>query len=83
MRQWALSSLAEHGLPDVVLQIAGTVITPANIEDINSELFAHVMDVNFMGAVCGMRAFLPVMRKANKGFIITMISEWGRIGKAG
>ncbi|UAA38018.1 SDR family NAD(P)-dependent oxidoreductase [Paraneptunicella aestuarii] len=88
MNQWAKKVMTEHGLPDVVLQSAGTVNAPANIEDINPELVAQVMNVNFMGVVYGMQAFLPAMKEAavkeiNKGFIINISSGWGRAGKEG
>jgi NAD(P)-dependent dehydrogenase (short-subunit alcohol dehydrogenase family) len=83
MNQWAEKIIAVHGSPDVVLQCAGTVNVPANIEDINPVLVKQVMDVNFMGVVFGMRAFLPAMKKANKGLIINISSGWGRVGKEG
>jgi NAD(P)-dependent dehydrogenase (short-subunit alcohol dehydrogenase family) len=83
MNQWAKHIVSSQGLPDMVIQCAGTVNTPANIEDIDVDIISKVMDVNFMGVVYGIQAFLPVMKDANKGIIVNISSGWGKEGKEG
>jgi NAD(P)-dependent dehydrogenase (short-subunit alcohol dehydrogenase family) len=83
IREWANYILINHGTPDMVIQCAGTVNAPADIENIDAEDIRKLMDVNFMGVTYGMQAFLPMMKKIDKGFIINISSGWGREGKEG
>jgi len=41
-----------------------------------------VMDVNFRGAVCGVRAFLPLLLRQRSGVIVNISSAFGLVGFA-
>lgn len=81
--QWTQQVIEDHGVPDMVIQCAGTINKPGDIESLNMNDFSKVMDVNVYGVVNIMRGFLPAMKRANKGFIINVSSGWGRSAKEG
>ena len=83
VRRWATDTVAAHGIPDMVIQSAGTINTPNNIELLEIEEIRNVLEVNLMGVINGMRGFLPDMKVAGHGMIVNISSGWGRAGKEG
>ena len=48
-------------------------------QDVSSQDFRRVVEVNLFGQVHGARAVLPVFRRQRSGVLINMSSVWGRI----
>jgi len=57
---------------DVLINNAGVIDPIARIEEADAAAWARQIDVNLTGVFHGMRAALPVMRKAGSGTIITV-----------
>lgn len=81
--RWSQEVIATFGVPDMLIQCAGTINQTANIEAISNAEFQTVVNVNLMGTVHGIQGFLPAMKQADQGMIINISSEWGRIGEKG
>ncbi|RJL05824.1 SDR family oxidoreductase [Paracoccus aestuarii] len=60
------------GRLDVLVNNAGLIGPMARIEDADPADWARTIDVNVMGVFHGMRAALPVMRRAGGGTILTV-----------
>ena len=48
-------------------------------QDVSSQDFRRVIEVNLFGQVHGARAVLPVFARQRSGVLINMSSVWGRI----
>ena len=83
MTQWADKIISEHGLPDLVIQNAGIINTPTSLENVENNVFTKILDVNVVGVFNGLKSFLPAMKQANKGVIVSMSSAWGKTGQEG
>ena len=59
---------------DVLIGNAGVIEPIARIEDAEPEAWGKLIDINVKGVFHGMRAALPVMRKAGGGSILTISS---------
>jgi 2-hydroxycyclohexanecarboxyl-CoA dehydrogenase len=74
--------LARHGRVDIVANVAGWgKIQP--FLDNDDEFIARVIELNFMGTVRVVRAFLPVMIERKHGKIVNVSSDAGRVGSTG
>jgi NAD(P)-dependent dehydrogenase (short-subunit alcohol dehydrogenase family) len=65
---------------DLVINNAGLINSPGNIEDLSTEQWRDVLDVNLMGAVFLCRAAVPALRNRGGGVIVNMSSYWGHVG---
>jgi NAD(P)-dependent dehydrogenase (short-subunit alcohol dehydrogenase family) len=59
---------------DVLIGNAGVIEPIAHLSDIDPDAWDKVIDINLKGVFHGMRAALPVMKKAGSGTIITISS---------
>jgi len=73
---------AEYGRLDVLVNNAG-VIAYSPVHEMTEIEWQHVLDVDQMGVWLGMKAVVPVMRRAGGGSIINMSSAWGVVGGQG
>jgi len=67
---------------DLVVNNAGLINGPGNVEDLSTEQWRDVLDVNLMGAVFLCRAAVPSLRARGGGVILNMSSYWGHVGEA-
>ena len=72
---------AKHGRIDILINNAG--IVRAYGQDTELGEANAVVSVNLTGTFLGMKAVLPIMRKAGKGSIVNFSSIWGNVGVAG
>jgi NAD(P)-dependent dehydrogenase (short-subunit alcohol dehydrogenase family) len=75
---WSETLLASHGAPDLLLNNAGLINSPAPLWKVPAAEFARVIDVNIKGPANLARAFLPAMIGRGRGVIVNFSSGWGR-----
>jgi NAD(P)-dependent dehydrogenase (short-subunit alcohol dehydrogenase family) len=75
---WADRILAQHGPPDLLVNNAGTINAPAPLWRIGDGDFRKVIDVNIVGTVNVIRAFVPAMVERRSGVVVNVSSGWGR-----
>jgi len=68
------TALDRFGGLDVLIGNAGVIEPIAHLAEADPEDWGHVIDINLKGVFHGMRAALPVMRKAGGGSILTISS---------
>lgn len=66
------ATVAAFGGVDVLVANAGMLEPVARIEDLAPADFARVIDINVNGVFYGIRAVVPIMKKAGGGTIITV-----------
>lgn len=76
--RWASEVLAEVGPPDLLINNAALMNTPAPLWEIDPAEFGAVVDVNVKGVFHVIRAFLPSMVKRDSGVVVNLSSGWGR-----
>jgi len=70
------------GAPDVIINSAG-ISQPGYVQDLSSEVFERLMQVNYLGTVYVTGAALPAMIKRGSGHIINLSSIAGYMGVFG
>ncbi|ERM99708.1 NADPH-dependent pterin aldehyde reductase isoform X1 [Amborella trichopoda] len=70
------------GIPDIIVNNAGTINKNNKIWEISSEEFDAVLDTNVKGTANILRHFLPFMIQNKKGLIVNLSSGWGRSSAA-
>ncbi len=70
--------IAEHGLPDVLVNNAG-IVRRGSIEETPLDDFRAAMETNYFGAIRCTQAVLPGMRARRSGVIINVSSVAGRV----
>ncbi len=70
--------IARGGCPDVLLSSAGTMLFGA-IEDMSSDQFLQIFQVNLFGQIELIRAVVPAMRERGSGTIANVTSLGGTI----
>ncbi|MCY2948864.1 MAG: SDR family NAD(P)-dependent oxidoreductase [Planctomycetota bacterium] len=81
IKQWADSVLPE-GAPDLLINNAALINTPAKLWDLPASEWRRMFDVNVLGMVEVLRAFLPAMVAQQKGVVVNFSSAWGRTTSA-
>ncbi|MFO0851758.1 MAG: SDR family oxidoreductase [Gemmataceae bacterium] len=76
--RWADAALAAHGPPDLLINNAAVIHTPAPLWKVPAAEFDAVIDVDVKGVANVIRAFVPAMVAAKKGVIVNLSSGWGR-----
>jgi len=75
---WAEKMLAGHGAPDVLINNAALMNTPAPLWQVPAAEFNKLVDVNIKGVATVIRHFVPAMIKRMTGVIVNLSSGWGR-----
>jgi 3-oxoacyl-[acyl-carrier protein] reductase len=79
----AATAIAVLGVPRVVVNNAGVAGRKVRIEDTTESEWDHILDVNLKGVFLVSRAFLPAMRAAGAGRVVTIASISATLGTAG
>ncbi|HEY1186413.1 MAG TPA: SDR family NAD(P)-dependent oxidoreductase [Gemmata sp.] len=75
---WSGEVLAKHAPPDLLINNAALMNTPAPLWDVPLSEFRDVIDVNINGVFNVIRAFVPAMVARQAGVIVNLSSGWGR-----
>jgi NAD(P)-dependent dehydrogenase (short-subunit alcohol dehydrogenase family) len=75
---WAERVLGAMGVPDIVVNNAGLINTPAPLWRVPPDEIAKVVSVNILGVVNVIRAFAPAMVERGSGVIVNLSSGWWR-----
>ena len=78
VRRWAEEAIARHGPPDLLVNNAALMNTPAPLWEVPADEFGDVIDVNVKGVFHVIRAFVPTMVARKSGVIVNLSSGWGR-----
>jgi len=76
--QWARHVLTTMGPPQLLINNAGLMNTPAPLWEIPAAEFSSLIDVNIKGTANILRHFLPAMIAQGSGVIVNFSSGWGR-----
>lgn len=74
--------MEKKGVPDIIVNNAGTINQNNRIWEVPEEEFNTVIDTNVKGLANVLRHFIPLMLPNKKGIIVNMSSGWGRSGAA-
>ncbi|CAL1353104.1 unnamed protein product [Linum trigynum] len=74
--------MEKKGVPDIIVNNAGTINQNNKIWEVPQEEFDAVIDTNVKGATNVLRHFIPLMLPNKQGIIVNMSSGWGRSGAA-
>lgn len=72
--QWAKSV----GAPDLLINNAAVMNTPAPLWEVPADEFDRLIDVNVKGVANVIRGFVPAMVARKAGVIVNLSSGWGR-----
>jgi NAD(P)-dependent dehydrogenase (short-subunit alcohol dehydrogenase family) len=75
---WSETVSATHGAPDVLINNAALMNTPAPLWKVPADEFKRLIDVNVTGTANVIRAFVPAMVERGTGTIVNLSSGWGR-----
>lgn len=78
VESWADAVLKQYGSPDLLINNAALMNTPAPLWEISAAEFDAVIDVNVKGVANVIRAFVPAMVARRQGVIVNLSSGWGR-----
>jgi NAD(P)-dependent dehydrogenase (short-subunit alcohol dehydrogenase family) len=78
VKAWADAAIARHGTPDLLVNNAALMNTPAPLWQVPAAEFDAVIDVNVKGVANVVRAFVPAMVARKGGVIVNLSSGWGR-----
>lgn len=76
--RWAHNAVRRHGPPDLLVNNAALMNTPAPLWEVPAGEFDAVIDVNVKGVANVIRAFVPSMAARSSGVIVNLSSGWGR-----
>lgn len=80
---WAERVTGVMGVPDLLINNAGLMNTPAPLWRVPAGEFEKVLAVNVTGVANVIRAFVPAMVERGTGVIVNLSSGWGRSVDAG
>ncbi|XP_050208696.1 NADPH-dependent pterin aldehyde reductase [Mercurialis annua] len=72
----------KKGVPDIIVNNAGTINANNKLWEVPVEEFDNVIDTNVKGVANVLRHFIPLMVPIKRGIIVNMSSGWGRSGAA-
>lgn len=75
---WGTEVLETVGPPDLLINNAALMNTPAPLWDVPQDEFEALLDVNIRGVFNVIRAFVPAMVTRKSGVIVNLSSGWGR-----
>jgi NADP-dependent 3-hydroxy acid dehydrogenase YdfG len=76
--RWCQQVLSRNGAPDLLINNAGLVNSPAPLWAVPVEECRAVIDVNINGTINLIRHFVPPMIERGTGLIVNFSSGWGR-----
>ncbi|CAN1140417.1 NADPH-dependent pterin aldehyde reductase [Linum perenne] len=74
--------MEKKGVPDIIVNNAGTINKNNKIWEVPEEEFDAVIDTNVKGVANVLRHFIPLMLPSKQGIIVNISSGWGRSGAA-
>ncbi|KAK3018482.1 hypothetical protein RJ639_003567 [Escallonia herrerae] len=78
VEELARSVMEKNGVPDIIVNNAGTINRNNRIWEVPVEEFDAVIDTNIKGIANMLRHFIPPMIESKQGIIVNMSSGWGR-----
>lgn len=75
---WATEVLRAVGPPDLLVNNAALMNTPAPLWQVPAEEFDQLISVNVCGVANVIRAFVPAMVARDTGVVVNLSSGWGR-----
>jgi len=78
VQTWATDVLAKLGPPDLLINNAALMNTPAPLWEVDAGEFDAMIEVNIKGVFHVIKAFLPAMVRKGSGVIVNLSSGWGR-----
>jgi len=78
VRAWADEMFESFGVPDILVNNAAVMNTPASLWETDPVQFKKLIDINVTGSFNVIHAVFPEMLKLNKGIVVNMSSGWGR-----
>lgn len=75
-------AVMEKGVPDIIVNNAGTINKNNKLWEVPVEEFDSVIDTNVKGIANMLRHFIPMMIEKKQGIIVNMSSGWGRSAAA-
>ncbi|XP_028762925.1 NADPH-dependent pterin aldehyde reductase isoform X2 [Neltuma alba] len=82
VEELARTVMEKNGVPDIIVNNAGTINRNNKIWELPVEEFDNVIDTNIKGTANVLRHFIPLMITRKQGIIVNMSSGWGRAGAA-
>jgi len=82
VKSFAADVSARHGRVTLLINNAGVALH-GNFEEISLDDLRWLMDINFWGAVYGVKYFLPLLRREPRAHIVNLSSVFGLIAPAG
>ncbi|PON63551.1 Short-chain dehydrogenase/reductase [Parasponia andersonii] len=82
VEELARTVMVKKGVPDIIVNNAGTINKNNKIWEVPEEEFDAVIDTNVKGLANMLRHFIPMMLVSKQGVIVNMSSGWGRSGAA-
>ena len=76
--RWCQQVVSHTGVPDLVINNAGLINTPAPLWAVPLEDCQAVINVNLNGMINVIRHFMPPMLEQQSGLIVNFSSGWGR-----
>jgi len=78
VQEWGAEVLGAVGPPDLLINNAALMNTPAPLWEVPADEFNALLDVNVRGVFNVIKAFVPAMVKRKSGVIVNLSSGWGR-----
>ncbi|KDP42495.1 hypothetical protein JCGZ_00292 [Jatropha curcas] len=82
VEELAKAVMEKKGVPDIIVNNAGTINRNNKLWEVPVEEFDTVIDTNVKGVANVLRHFIPLMLPNKRGIIVNMSSGWGRSGAA-
>lgn len=82
VKAFAEDVVARHGRVTLLINNAGVALL-GTFEEISLEDLRWLMDINFWGAVYGVKYFLPILKQQSRAHIVNMSSIFGIVAPAG
>jgi NAD(P)-dependent dehydrogenase (short-subunit alcohol dehydrogenase family) len=82
VRAFAEDVAARHGRVTLLINNAGVALL-GTFDEISLDDFRWLMDVNFWGAVYGVKCFLPILKQQPRAHIVNVSSIFGLVAPAG
>ncbi|AWM40440.1 Sorbitol dehydrogenase [Gemmata obscuriglobus] len=75
---WSAAVLERYGPPDLLVNNAALMNTPAPLWEVPPDEFRALLAVNIEGVFNVVRAFVPAMAGRQSGVVVNLSSGWGR-----